>query len=673
VSMASNVIYNCKSAEETFILLEPSLKALPDDVRLKLEEEMISHGVNGESLIFLRDSDLSELSISDPSHQQTIMQAIYSLYDTQTLSNYVSTFHSLNGIQFGRALTDHEIDLRSLKNEGHSVSFYKNYLQIHDDDAIRLFVTTLEMIFLHQIDAVPSVSAQSPSRVSVPISGGARSRRESAMPQTTLPKMRCASSANLDQMHKSIEQYTSTLNALRGAKNAKDVLSAIEPLSQLNGSKLKEEIYAIPATQMLHKIMFHDTSIAQREHALQYDHDDEDSEMTAPDGGAAGDLSTRSVLNYIATNKITSTLGTSLLCNEGLTMKELQLKIKDLIEHKKLRSNAVTGVPDASALLTIGHHIQKSLRQSAVSTIAFLAIDVDSFYVINEQYGEEVGDALLKQIGEALFYKVTDIHNQHIADHDADDASYKCCEFYHAQGNRFYVLLSVSSEEEAYNFGSTIVQMIREQKFEVKGVSHPLNRTVSVSVYLYNPRLSVNTIKSNGHIPLLYAKHHGKNQVMTYEKLKKLRRHQFSKNAKSNIWSKQMYDLVGVYGKYSYHLCKVMTKRLINHKDADLNWKNGKDGNNTVLMYCIENGCSRMVQFYLKTYLKKLDLNAMRDDGSNALLLSIKHDLEPDLIERIMVETEVKNRNVTNQWGDNTEKLAQIKGLHRIVRSLKSS
>merc|ERR1712032_162107 len=331
--------------------------------------------------------------------------------------------------------------------------------------------------------------------------------------------------------------------------------------------------------------------------------------------------------------------------------------------HKSFKPNAVTQVPDSQALLNICHRIHKSHRSSSMSSIAILTIDVDSFYVINEQYGRAVGDELLKQIGGALFYAVRDIHNKHIADHDADEASYKCCEFYHAEGNRFYVLISVASSEEAYNFGSLLVKEMLTQKFEIKGVSHHLNRTVSVSVYLYNPRLSINTIKSNAHIPLFYAKHHGKNQVVTYEQVKRLQRHKLNKEQKRNIWSKQMYDLVGVYGKHSHHLCKAMTKRFMK-KGADLNWKNPKDGHSTVMMYCIENGCAEMVAFYLKTFVSKLDLNVTRDDGSNALLLSIKHDLEGALIEKIMAETESTNRNVTNRWGDNTMQLAQMKGLH---------
>merc|ERR1712087_398639 len=137
-------------------------------------------------------------------------------------------------------------------------------------------------------------------------------------------------------------------------------------------------------------------------------------------------------------------------------------------------------------------------------------------------------------------------------------------------GNRFYVLISVASSEEAYNFGSLLVKEMLTQKFDVKGVSHHLNRTVSVSVYLYNPRLSVNNIKSNAHIPLFYAKHHGKNQVISYSNVKKIQNKSSNKEIKVNIWSKQLYDMIGVYGKYSYNLCKVMTKRFINNKGANI-------------------------------------------------------------------------------------------------------
>merc|ERR1712130_842968 len=113
-------------------------------------------------------------------------------------------------------------------------------------------------------------------------------------------------------------------------------------------------------------------------------------------------------------------------------------------------------------------------------------------------------------------------------------------------------------------------------------------------------------------------------------------------------------------------------KRLVySKKGININWQNKKDANNTILMYCIENGCKELVDFYLKNFLNKMDFNIMRDDGSNALLLAIKYDYKQNIVEKIMWKTDTKNRNITNKWNDNTVQMAQIKGMHKIINSLK--
>ncbi len=90
----------------------------------------------------------------------------------------------------------------------------------------------------------------------------------------------------------------------------------IEPLKKLNSEKLKTEMYNIPATQMLHEIMFHETSLAKKPEEI-----DDENVLTDAVGKLNYNRQTCSVLNYIATNKITSTLGTSLLCHAGVTLK----------------------------------------------------------------------------------------------------------------------------------------------------------------------------------------------------------------------------------------------------------------------------------------------------------------------------------------------------------------
>ena len=438
------------------------------------------------------------------------------------------------------------------------------------------------------------------------------------------------------------------------------MISSIQPLQNLNADKLKDAMYAIPATQMLHKIMFHETSIAKQQQNEPQRGDDVFSDEQQR---SVYDKQTHSVLNYIASNQISSSLGTSLLCHESVTLKELQIEFDEQMKSKQMTLNPKSNRPDSQCLLTICHRIVKSHRSTSVQSIAFLVIDVDSFYQINEQFGTQIGDLLLKQIAETLFDTIQSIQTQ--SDRDSED----CAEFYHPSNNRFYVLISVKSEEEALNFGSLIVNTMRNRTFEVNGTQ--IKRTVSVSVYLYNPSLSVNNILSNAHIPLFHCKHHGKNQVVSYNQVRREKKAKISKEQRKNIWSKQMFDMIGVYGKYSEHFCKRMSKRFVSRKDVDINWQNKKDANNTILMYCIENGCRELVDFYLKHFLNKLDFNILRDDGSNALLLAIKYDFKQNVVEKIMWKTDTKNRNITNKWMDNTVQMAQMKGMHQIINSLK--
>ena len=95
------------------------------------------------------------------------------------------------------------------------------------------------------------------------------------------------------------------MDKLRNADNAKSALSLIQPLSEVDPTKIRTDMYAIPATQMLHKCMFHETSRAKKEIE-----DDEDNVYSDEQQKLVYNRSNNtSVLKYLATNKITSSLG----------------------------------------------------------------------------------------------------------------------------------------------------------------------------------------------------------------------------------------------------------------------------------------------------------------------------------------------------------------------------
>ena len=194
--MDDKAIYNCKTSEEVFDLLEPLITGLQNDTKLTLENELTSNGINGESLIFFNNSYLDELNITNQQNQSIIIKAINTLYDTKVLAKYLATFQSFKAYSIDKAIIDGEINLEILKNEGHEISFYKSMLNITNDNIIQQFLSTFEMIFNHPVkDLKPISTDNKPQRVRNTGS------RQSA---TTLPKLISASAADLNQMKQSI-------------------------------------------------------------------------------------------------------------------------------------------------------------------------------------------------------------------------------------------------------------------------------------------------------------------------------------------------------------------------------------------------------------------------------------------------------------------------------------
>jgi len=499
----------------------------------------------------------------------------------------------------------------------------------------------------------------------------------------TIPKLQSVSADDLSRVQQRISEYTSILDQLRACHSGKDIQALTQPLLDLDATQTKEDMYAIPATQILHQCLLHETSIAQKPH----------TPAAAATATASAVLTypkrKSSILRYLATNALSSSLGTSLLCNEGITLKQLRHTYEQLRKNGQLSVNSTSERADAQSLLTLCHKIHKSYQSvsAELEAIACLVIDVDNFFQLNRQFGRAVGDNVLLQIAKTLYETVKQIHRDIMETATADN-NMKCGEFYHGGNNRFYVLLSVPSEEKAMEYGKRLSDAIKWKSFAVQNSgdgdgngneleSENIKRTVCVSVYIYNPRLSVNAIKCNAHLPLLWAKRSNgrtKDRVVSYSMMKREESEQTSDALQSEIWSKQLYDLMAVHGKYSYHLCRAMTKRLVSHKHANLNWQNPKDGGNTLLLCCLEHRFGELVYFLTHQYLNsKLDVNVARADGANALLLSIKYDFDKEIVEKILQHTHVENRVVTNTQNENTLQLAQSKGLHSIVQALQDA
>ncbi|ETO17900.1 hypothetical protein RFI_19404, partial [Reticulomyxa filosa] len=263
---------------------------------------------------------------------------------------------------------------------------------------------------------------------------------------------------------------------------------------------------------------------------------------------------------------------------------------------------------------------------------------------ITEMYGEEVYMPLLKQIAEVLYAALLKI----------DDKAM----FFHVGRNQFYILKVISWRQSSAEFLTPLLDAMRKCRIPLtyKEKEPPnrsannahnveVRRTVSIGLCLWNYGESVEHARTKAKEALDFCKKHGGNQSFLYNKeaIDAADKGWMDTNKRTNLWSKQMYDLVSCYGKEYGSACKQMMKSLTN-KGASVNWQNPLDGNNTIIMHCIENEYLQILSELLTW--KEWNPDLTRNDGSNALLVALQNHLPQPMIVQIAKRT--KDKNVTN-------------------------
>ncbi len=140
--------------------------------------------------------------------------------------------------------------------------------------------------------------------------------------------------------------------------------------------------------------------------------------------------------------------------------------------------------------------VQKAQRENY--KIAVLLIDMDYFKAVNDEYGHDIGDKVLKELSRVLLesIKKTDIAIRY-------------------GGEEFLVLLpNINSEEDAINIANRIRINVSKNNIEVYK-DMILRKTVSIGLSIY-PTDSNNfdTVVKNADIALYEAKRQGRNKVI---------------------------------------------------------------------------------------------------------------------------------------------------------------
>lgn len=196
-----------------------------------------------------------------------------------------------------------------------------------------------------------------------------------------------------------------------------------------------------------------------------------------------------------------------------VTEYELSVRLKNLIKIKELNlkvnnistTDELTGLHNRKFLLErLESEMSRAKRyHSSVSCILF---DIDFFKVINDMYGYEWGDVLLKKIAEMLSNLA---RKEDVVTRYGDE--------------EFMVILPDTSEENAFIFAERFRRDVEKMSFIPAGEEerHPVKISGGISAFPYmdNVEETPNTIIRYAEHALYNAKKRGKNKVVLFSQV----------------------------------------------------------------------------------------------------------------------------------------------------------
>jgi len=193
--------------------------------------------------------------------------------------------------------------------------------------------------------------------------------------------------------------------------------------------------------------------------------------------------------------------------------KELQLRVDNLIKMRELR-DMITQVSTTDELTGLNNrkylhdHIDAEFSRAKRynQRMSCLLLDIDYFKVINDMYGYDWGDVLLKRIAEMLKNL---IRKEDILVRYGDE--------------EFVLVLPNTSEENAYMFAERFRRDIEKMEFIPAGETEKHLITISggISSYPFLERVdeNVNTLIRYAEHALYNAKQRGKNKIVPFSQM----------------------------------------------------------------------------------------------------------------------------------------------------------
>jgi diguanylate cyclase (GGDEF)-like protein/PAS domain S-box-containing protein len=189
----------------------------------------------------------------------------------------------------------------------------------------------------------------------------------------------------------------------------------------------------------------------------------------------------------------------------------ISVYFRDITERKRTEmeiydlafNDTLTGLPNRQLLLS---HLTKALEMSKRSRRqgAVLFIDLDNFKGLNDTYGHDKGDLLLKQVGQRL------------------SAAVRGCDTVARFGGDEFVLLLEElgeSEREAGNHARVVAQKIIDSfgaPFNLDGFEHFSTPSIGITLFDANP-VGIDEILKRADLAMYQAKENGRNTIAFFD------------------------------------------------------------------------------------------------------------------------------------------------------------
>ncbi|MCV6622029.1 MAG: EAL domain-containing protein [Cellvibrionaceae bacterium] len=182
---------------------------------------------------------------------------------------------------------------------------------------------------------------------------------------------------------------------------------------------------------------------------------------------------------------------------------ELYVKLSNSYRQsfKQAREDSLTGLANRVAFNEMAARLFERDQDTAAVYICY--IDIDNFKYVNDKYGHEVGDRLLRAVSKRL----SGIIEEHNLDGSRQVAVFRL------SGDEFVILAADCSKQEVYDCAESVLAVFKSG-FAIDEETYPV--TVSIGLAVSNGELSFSELMSNVDLAMYQAKKSGKNCISAY-------------------------------------------------------------------------------------------------------------------------------------------------------------